>query len=47
MIYQEQVIQVAHEWAGLDMADADMLRRATSAKYRGKGYLPAHESEVL
>ena len=41
MIYQEQVIQVAHEWAGLDMADADMLRRATSAKYRGKGYLPA------
>jgi error-prone DNA polymerase len=40
MIYQEQVIQVAHEWAGLDMADADMLRRATSAKYRGKGYLP-------
>jgi error-prone DNA polymerase len=41
MIYQEQVIQVAHEWAGLDMADADMLRRATSAKYRGRGYLPA------
>ena len=29
MIYQEQVIQVAHEWAGLDMADADLLRRAT------------------
>src|SRR6201999_3929150 len=41
MIYQEQVIQVAHEWAGLDMADADMLRRATSSKYRGKGQLPA------
>ncbi len=40
MIYQEQVIQVAHEWAGLDMADADMLRRATSPKYRGKGLLP-------
>lgn len=40
MIYQEQVIQVAHEWAGLDMADADLLRRATSAKYRGKGMLP-------
>jgi DNA polymerase III alpha subunit len=41
MIYQEQVIQVAHEWAGLDMADADLLRRATSTKYRGKGHLPA------
>jgi DNA-directed DNA polymerase III PolC len=41
MIYQEQVIQVAHEWAGLDMADADLLRRATSSKYRGKSQLPA------
>lgn len=41
MIYQEQVIQVAHEWAGMDMADADLLRRATSSKYRGKGHLPA------
>ena len=40
MIYQEQVIQVAHEWAGLDMADADLLRRATSAKYRGSAHLP-------
>ena len=40
MIYQEQVIQVAHQWAGLDMADADLLRRATSSKYRGKGNLP-------
>jgi DNA polymerase-3 subunit alpha len=40
MIYQEQVIQVAHEWANMDMADADLLRRATSSKYRGKGHLP-------
>jgi DNA polymerase-3 subunit alpha len=40
MIYQEQVIQVANEWAGLEMADADLLRRATSSKYRGKGHLP-------
>ncbi|MBS1663268.1 MAG: DNA polymerase III subunit alpha [Bacteroidetes bacterium] len=41
MIYQEQVIQVAHEWAGLDMADADLLRRAISPKYRNKAILPA------
>jgi len=41
MIYQEQVIQMAHEWAGLDMADADLLRRAINPKYRGKGHLPA------
>lgn len=40
MIYQEQVIQVAHEWAGLDMADADLLRRAINPKYRNKGLLP-------
>ena len=40
MIYQEQVIQVAHEWAGLDMADADLLRRAINPKYKKKGDLP-------
>jgi len=36
MVYQEDVLKVAHYWAGLDMADADLLRRATSTKYRGK-----------
>jgi DNA polymerase-3 subunit alpha len=47
MIYQEQVIQVAHEWAGLDMADADLLRRATSSKYRGKSHLPLLKEKFL
>jgi DNA-directed DNA polymerase III PolC len=47
MIYQEQVIQVAHEWAGLDMADADLLRRATSSKYRGKSQLPLLKEKFL
>src|ERR1700722_12828025 len=47
MIYQEQVIQVAHEWAGLDMADADLLRRATSSKYRGKRQLPLLKEKFL
>jgi DNA polymerase-3 subunit alpha len=36
MVYQEDVLKVAHYWAGMDMADADLLRRATSTKYRGK-----------
>ncbi|MES1161004.1 MAG: DNA polymerase III subunit alpha, partial [Bacteroidota bacterium] len=36
MVYQEDVLKVAHFWAGMDMADADLLRRATSSKYRGK-----------
>ena len=47
MIYQEQVIQVAHEWAGFDEAEADLLRRATSSKYRGKNGLPAMKIKFL
>lgn len=35
MVYQEDVIKVAHYFAGMDMADADVLRRAMSGKYRG------------
>jgi DNA-directed DNA polymerase III PolC len=35
MVYQEDVIKVAHYWGGLDMGDSDLLRRATSTKYRG------------
>ncbi|MDQ3846652.1 MAG: DNA polymerase III subunit alpha, partial [Bacteroidota bacterium] len=35
MVYQEDVIKVAHYFAGLDMAEADILRRAMSGKYRG------------
>ena len=36
MVYQEDVIKVAHHFGGLDLADADVLRRAMSGKYRGK-----------
>ncbi|WP_130857922.1 DNA polymerase III subunit alpha [Olivibacter jilunii] len=36
MVYQEDVIKVCHHYAGLDMADADVLRRAMSGKYRSK-----------
>jgi len=35
MVYQEDVIKIAHHYAGLDMAEADVLRRAMSGKYRG------------
>jgi DNA-directed DNA polymerase III PolC len=35
MVYQEDVIKVAHHFAGLDMGQADILRRAMSGKYRG------------
>lgn len=36
MVYQEDVLKVCHHFAGLDLADADILRRAMSGKYRGK-----------
>jgi DNA polymerase-3 subunit alpha len=35
MVYQEDVIKVAHYFGGLDMGEADILRRAMSGKYRG------------
>lgn len=36
MVYQEDVLKVCHHFAGLDLADADILRRAMSGKYRSK-----------
>jgi Bacterial DNA polymerase III alpha subunit finger domain/Bacterial DNA polymerase III alpha NTPase domain len=34
MVFQEDVIKVAHHFAGLDLAEADVLRRAMSGKFR-------------
>jgi DNA-directed DNA polymerase III PolC len=36
MVYQEDVIKIAHHFAGLDLGEADVLRRAMSGKYRGR-----------
>jgi len=36
MVYQEDVLKVCHHFAGLDLADADILRRAMSGKYRSR-----------
>ena len=36
MVYQEDVLKICHHFAGLDLADADVLRRAMSGKYRSK-----------
>jgi len=38
MVYQEDVIKVAHYFAGLDMADADILRRAMSGKKNNEAF---------
>ncbi|MDZ4204899.1 MAG: DNA polymerase III subunit alpha [Bacteroidales bacterium] len=42
MVYQEDVLKVCHHFAGLDLADADILRRAMSGKFRSK-----HEFERI
>jgi DNA polymerase III alpha subunit len=39
MVYQEDVLKVCHHFAGLDLADADVLRRAMSGKFRSKAEL--------
>jgi len=36
MVYQEDVIKIAHHFAGIDLAKADILRRAMSGKTRSK-----------
>jgi error-prone DNA polymerase len=37
MVYQEDVIKVCHHFAGLDLADADILRRAMAGRFRSRG----------
>lgn len=36
MVYQEDVIKVAHHYANLDLGEADVLRRGMSGKYRSR-----------
>lgn len=36
MVYQEDVIKVAHYFAGLNLGEADMLRRGMSGKFRSR-----------
>ena len=36
MVYQEDVIKVAHYFAGLTLTESDMLRRGMSGKFRGR-----------
>ncbi|MFA0963577.1 DNA polymerase III subunit alpha [Roseivirga sp. BDSF3-8] len=36
MVYQEDVLKVAHHFAGLDLGEADILRRGMSGKFRSR-----------
>jgi DNA polymerase-3 subunit alpha len=45
MVYQEDVMKVAHKFAGLDFADADVLRRGMSGKKTSKGQMERIEAK--
>lgn len=47
MVYQEDVMKIANAYGGLDMADADVLRRMMSGKYRSKDHLIEIESKYF
>ena len=47
MVYQEDVIKIAHHFAGLDLAEADVLRRAMSGKYRSLKEFKAIEEKYF
>lgn len=36
MVYQEDVIKISHHFAGLELDDSDILRRAMSGKFRSR-----------
>ncbi|MGB3776613.1 MAG: DNA polymerase III subunit alpha, partial [Leeuwenhoekiella sp.] len=45
MVYQEDVLKVAHFFAGLSLAEADMLRRGMSGKGRSKAQFARMEEK--
>ncbi len=47
MVYQEDVMKVGHHFGGLDLADADVLRRMMSGKSRNKKHLEEIEDKFF
>ncbi|MDN5279504.1 MAG: error-prone polymerase [Clostridiales bacterium] len=47
MVYQEDVMKVAHHIAGFSLADADVLRRAMSGKERSTNQMQLARSQFL
>ncbi len=45
MVYQEDVLKVAHYFAGLSLEEADVLRRGMSGKKTAKGQMEAIEAK--
>ena len=47
MVYQEDVLKVAHFFAGLDLGEADVLRRGMSGKFRSREEFKAVEQKYF
>jgi error-prone DNA polymerase len=47
MVYQEDVLKVGHHFGGLDLADADVLRRMMSGKSRSKKHMQEIEQKYF
>ncbi|MGB6152474.1 MAG: DNA polymerase III subunit alpha [Pricia sp.] len=47
MVYQEDVIKVAHHFAGLDLGEADVLRRGMSGKFRSRAEFQRVEQQFI
>lgn len=47
MVYQEDVMKVGHHFGGLDLADADVLRRMMSGKSRNKKHMGEIEDKFF
>ncbi|MDQ3394787.1 MAG: DNA polymerase III subunit alpha [Bacteroidota bacterium] len=47
MVYQEDVIKVAHHFAGLELGESDILRRGMSGKLRSRGEIKKVEKKFF
>ncbi len=47
MVYQEDVLKVAHLYAGLDLEEADLLRRGMTARFRERPEFKAVEEKFF
>ncbi len=47
MVYQEDVIKICHHFAGLTLADSDILRRAMSGKHREKNEFDSIQNDFF
>lgn len=47
MVYQEDVIKVANHYAGLSLAESDVLRRGMSGKFKGRDEFMAVEAQFF